>query len=83
MNTKYWNLSLTLIISFTIFVFFTILQSAVLLFFSSENSEISTNGYENIAYANLGANLGANSGANSDANLVADLGANLVTNLGC
>ena len=55
MNTKYWDLSLTLIISFIVFVFFTVLQSAVLLFLRPENLEISTNGYENLAYANLGA----------------------------
>jgi len=54
MNTKYWNLSLTLIISFIVFVFFTLIQSTVLLLLKPENLEFTPTGYENLAYSNLG-----------------------------
>ena len=54
MNTKYWNLSLTLIISFIIFNVFTLIQSVVVLWLTPENIEMTANAYEELAYSNLG-----------------------------
>ena len=54
MNSKYWNLSLTLIISLLIFLVFTLIQSLVLIIIKPENIDSTNLAYETLAYSNLG-----------------------------
>ena len=51
-SQKYWNLSSTLMISLFVFLFFSLIQTLILLLYTSTSQE--TLNYENIAYANLG-----------------------------
>ena len=53
-DSKYWNLSYTLTISFIVLVIFTITQSLVVLFLTSQNSQLLPNVYETLVYSNLG-----------------------------
>ena len=53
-DSKYWNLSYTLTISFIVLVIFTITQSLVVLFLTSQNSQLLPHLYEKLVYSNLG-----------------------------
>ena len=53
-NSKYWNLSYTLAISFIVLIIFTLTQSLVLIFLKSQNTQALPNVYETLVYSNLG-----------------------------
>ncbi len=53
-DSKYWNLSYTLTISFIVLLIFTITQSLVVLFLTSQNAQVLPNVYETLVYSNLG-----------------------------
>ena len=51
-NKKHWSLGSTLIITFIVFLIFSLFQSLVLILYTSFSSDITI--YQNVAYANLG-----------------------------
>jgi len=53
-DSKYWNLSYTLAISFIVLVVFAIAQSLVVILLKSQNTQVLPNVYETLVYSNLG-----------------------------